>query len=105
MSSSVSVSVEVCSHSVCLGLSVRLLSRLSVSGSLEVSVCPYTGAALLSVDLLPKVVPVWLAVRSLAWEDGSDRGDAADFFVADFSMNGDNARYYALSALLESVGV
>jgi len=103
-SSGVVVSVEVCSHSAGFGESVRLLSRLSWC-PVTVSVCPYTGAAFLSADLLPAAVPVWPAIRSLAWADGRSEGDADDLFVARLEIGGDNARYFALAALLESVGV
>ncbi len=100
-----SLSVSVCSRSSGFGSSVRLLSRLSVSGSVSVSVCPYTGVAFVSFEPLPALVPVWPAVRSLAWVDGSDLGDADDLFVAEIAIGRDNSRYFALEALLESVGL
>jgi len=101
-SSGVVVSVEVCSHSPGFGESVRLLSRLTWC-SVTVNVCQYTGVAFLSAELLPAVVPVWPAIRSLAWSDGRSSGDAEDLFVARVSVGGDNARYFALEALLEAV--
>jgi hypothetical protein len=100
-----SLSVSVCSRSSGFGSSVRLLSRLSVSGSVSVSVCPYTGVAFVSFEPLPALAPVWPAVRSLAWVDGSDLGDAADLFTAEIVVGRDNSRYFALEALLESVGI
>lgn len=104
MSASFSASVNVCSHSAGFGSAVRLLSRLSVSGNVVVSVCPYTGVAYCEALLLPAVGPLWPAVLSLAFGDGRSEGDADHVWLADVKIGGDNARYFALEALLASVG-
>jgi len=104
VSSSVVVSVEVCSYSAGFGETVRLLSRLSAT-PVSVGVCPYTAVASVSAELYRAAVPVWPAIRSLAWSDGSSSGDAADVFVARLDIKTGSARYFALGALLESVGI
>jgi hypothetical protein len=103
--SAVVVSVSVCSHSAGFGASVRLLARLSWC-PVTVSVCPWTGVAFLSAELVGAAVPVWPAIRSLAWVDGSSSGDADDLFVADVGLDERvNSRYLALEALMNSVGI
>lgn len=103
--SAVVVSVSVCSHSAGFGASVRLLSRLSWC-PVTVSVCPWTGVASLSAELVGAAVPVWPAIRSLAWVDGSSSGDADDLFVADVGLDERvNSRYLALESLMHAVGI
>ncbi len=74
-----------------------------MSGSVSVSVCPYTSVAVVSFELLPAVAPLWPAVRSLAWVAGD--ADADDVFVAEVALGRDNSRYLALEALLSSASV
>jgi len=96
------LSMSFCSHSASFGSAIRLLDRLSVGG-VNVSVCPYTGSADLSFSLRPKIAPFFEAIGRLAFKECP--GYDYDFeFVAEIKMGGDNARYFALEALLEAVG-
>jgi hypothetical protein len=101
MSASSSFSLSLCSHSRSFGDAVRLLSQVSLSGSVSVSVCSYgSGTAFVDFVPLPSVVAAWPAIVSLAF--AGEEGDGL-LFVAGWSVGGCNARASALESLLSAV--
>jgi hypothetical protein len=85
------------------GGAVALLSRLSVTGSVHVGVCCYTGVATVSGTLTPDAVPAWNIIKAFAFKELGEEYDEDYVFVADVRVS--KTRYNSLQTVLSTINV
>lgn len=85
------------------GGAVALLSRLSVTGGVNVGVCSYTGVATVSGTLVPEVVPAWNIIKAFAFKELGEEYDENYVFVADLRVS--KTRYNSLQTVLSTINV